>query len=60
MIRIKENSIGCRSRQLEPTDMEGLQKLITDKKNMQKLHGTDFCIFLPNEDKIETTNGRMK
>ncbi len=60
VIRIKENSIGCRSRQLEPTDMEGLQKLITDKKNMQKLHGTDFCIFLPNEDKIETTNGRMK
>lgn len=52
VIRLKENSISYRSRHLEPSDMEGLQKLITDKKNMQKLRNMDFCIFLPNKDKI--------
>lgn len=52
VIRLKENSISYRSRHLELSDMEGLQKLVTDKKNMQKLRNMDFCIFLPNKDKI--------
>ncbi|MEY8390242.1 DNA primase [Lachnospiraceae bacterium 45-W7] len=38
LIRIKENSISYRSKHLNPTDLEGLQKLVTDKKNMQKLY----------------------
>lgn len=37
VIRLKENSIQHRSRHLEPTDMEGLQKLIADKKAMEEL-----------------------
>lgn len=37
IIRLKENSISCRSKQLEPTDMKGLQKLIADKKELEKL-----------------------
>ena len=37
LIRLKENSISYRSRHLEPADLEGLQKLVADKKNMQKL-----------------------
>ncbi|MCI8299253.1 MAG: DNA primase [Lachnospiraceae bacterium] len=38
LIRLKENSINYRSKHLNPTDLEGLQKLVTDKKNMQKLY----------------------
>lgn len=37
VIRLKENSINDRSRHLEPTDMEGLQKLIADKKELERL-----------------------
>lgn len=37
IIRLKENSIVYQSKHLEPTDMEGLQRLITDKKNVEKL-----------------------
>jgi len=37
LIRLKENSISYRSRHLDPADLEGLQKLVADKKNMQKL-----------------------
>lgn len=42
IIRLKENSISYRSKHLEPSDMEGLQKLVADKKNMQKLYRMDF------------------
>lgn len=37
IIRLKENSIAYQSRHLEPTDMEGLQRLIADKKNVEKI-----------------------
>lgn len=37
ILRLKENSINYRSKHLEPTDMEGLQKLIADKKNMEDM-----------------------
>lgn len=37
IIRIKENSINHRSKQLDPTDMEGLQKLLGDKQALEKL-----------------------
>lgn len=37
VVRLKENSIQYRSKHLEPTDMEGLQKLIADKKAMEDL-----------------------
>ncbi len=42
LIRLKENSISYRSRHLEPADLEGLQKLVADKKNMQKLYQIDW------------------
>ena len=42
VIRLKENSISYRSRHLEPSDMEGLQKLVADKKNMQQLRMAEF------------------
>lgn len=37
VVRLKENSIQYRSKHLEPADMEGLQKLIADKKAMEDL-----------------------
>lgn len=44
IIRLKENSINYRSKHLEPTDMAGLQKLVADKKSVQKLYSMDFGI----------------
>lgn len=37
ILRIKQNSIAYRSKNLEPTDMAGLQKLIADKKQLESL-----------------------
>lgn len=37
VIRLKENSISCRSKHLQASDLEGLQKLIADKKRVQQL-----------------------
>ncbi len=42
VIRLKENSINERSRHLEPADMEGLQKLVADKKSLQQLRKVRF------------------
>lgn len=41
ILRVKDNSISYRSAHLEPTDMQGLQQLVTDKRtlqNMEKMH----------------------
>lgn len=35
--RIKQNSIDYRSKQMDPTDMAGFQKLIEDKRQLEKL-----------------------
>lgn len=37
IIRIKQNSIQYRSEHLAPTDMQGLMKLVTDKKDLEEL-----------------------
>lgn len=37
IVRIKENSIAHRSKALAPTDMEGLMKLVQDKKALEQL-----------------------
>lgn len=37
IVRIKENSINHRSKELGPTDMEGLMKLVQDKKALEEL-----------------------
>ena len=42
VIRMKENSINERSKHLEPADLEGLQKLVADKKNLQLLRKMRF------------------
>lgn len=42
VIRVKENSINYRSHHLDPSDLEGLQKLVADKKRMQELRGARF------------------
>ncbi|MCI9137440.1 MAG: toprim domain-containing protein, partial [Lachnospiraceae bacterium] len=42
VIRLKENSINYRSKHLEPSDMEGLQRLVADKKSMQRLYQMQF------------------
>ena len=44
VIRVKENSINYRSHHLDPSDLEGLQKLVADKKRMQELRGARFGI----------------
>ncbi len=36
--RVKKNSIEYRSRNLDPTDIAGLQKIIEDRKSLTKLH----------------------
>lgn len=41
ILRVKDNSITYRSAHLEPTDMQGLQQLVADKRtlqNMEKIH----------------------
>lgn len=41
ILRVKDNSITYRSAHLEPTDMQGLQQLVADKRtlqNMKKMH----------------------
>ena len=41
ILRVKDNSISYRSAHLEPTDMQGLQQLVEDKRtlqNMEKMH----------------------
>lgn len=41
ILRVKDNSISCRSAHLEPTDIQGLQQLVADKRtlqNMEKMH----------------------
>lgn len=41
ILRVKDNSISYRSAYLEPTDMQGLQQLVADKRtlqNMEKMH----------------------
>ena len=37
IVRVKQNSIAVRLEHLEPTDMEGLQKLVADKKQLEAL-----------------------
>lgn len=37
ILRIKQNSIDYRSKQMDPTDMAGFQKLIEDKRQLEKL-----------------------
>ena len=41
ILRVKDNSISYRSAHIEPTDMQGLQQLVADKRtlqNMEKMH----------------------
>lgn len=41
VLRVKQNSIAYRSAHLDPTDMQGLQQLVADKRtlqNMEKMH----------------------
>lgn len=41
ILRVKDNSISCRSAHLEPTDIQGLQQIVADKRtlqNMEKMH----------------------
>jgi len=42
IVRIKENSINHRS--LAPTDMEGLMKLVQDKKALEELKRTHISL----------------
>lgn len=43
-LRIKQNSIAHRSKNLEPTDMAGLQKIISDKKQLESLEKVHIFI----------------
>ena len=44
IIRIKQNSIKYRSEHLAPTDMQGLMKLVTDKKDLEELEKVHISI----------------
>lgn len=44
IIRIKQNSINYRSEHLAPTDMQGLMKLVTDKKDLEELEKVHISI----------------
>lgn len=44
IIRVKENSITYRSHHLDPADLEGLQKLVADKKRLQELQRIRFTV----------------
>lgn len=44
ILRLKQNSITVRSKNLEPTDMAGLQELIAAKRQLEELEKTNICI----------------
>ena len=44
IVRIKQNSIAYRSKHLEPADMEGLQKLVKDKQQLQEIQKMHISI----------------
>lgn len=44
VVRIKENSIEYRQKHMEPTDLEGLQKLVEDKRRLQELRKLHISI----------------
>ena len=44
ILRIKQNSIGVRSAKLDPTDMKGLQELVSDKRSMEQLEKLHISI----------------
>ena len=37
VIRVKQNSVNYRSEHLDPTDMEGMMKVIHDKRALEQL-----------------------
>lgn len=37
ILRVKDNSISCRSAHLEPTDIQGLQQIVADKRTLQNM-----------------------
>ena len=44
IIRIKQNSINYRSQNLDPTDLNGLMKVVEDKKSLEKLEKLHISI----------------
>ena len=44
IIRVKDHSIAYRSRHLAPTDLEGLQKLVADKRQLQEIQKLHISI----------------
>lgn len=44
IIRIKTNSINMRSKNLDPTDMAGLMKIVEDKRSLEKLEKLHISI----------------
>ena len=44
IMRIKQNSIDFRSKHLEPTDLNGLMKVVEDKRSLEKLEKLHICI----------------
>lgn len=46
IVRIKQNSIDHRSKALAPTDMEGLMRIVQDKKALEQLEKTHISIDL--------------
>lgn len=46
IVRVKQNSIDHRSKALEPTDMEGLMKIVHDKQALERLEKTHISIDL--------------
>ena len=44
ILRIKENSINYRSQHLAPTDMDGLMKIVEDKRALEKLQNLNISI----------------
>ena len=44
IIRIKQNSINYRSKVLEPTDLQGLMKVVSDKKELENIEKMQFSL----------------
>ncbi|MCR5272810.1 MAG: DNA primase [Lachnospiraceae bacterium] len=49
VIRVKQNSLNNRSANLDPTDMNGLQKLVEDKRKLSEMNRLVFTIKKPQE-----------
>ena len=44
ILRIKKNSINYRTKHMDPSDLNGLMKVVEDKRNLEKLEKLNISL----------------